>query len=135
MPEFGVQSLTAMALMTGFGCLFVVLGCALEHNWWSLFSLFIFVFSGVPLALCGISSSNEGDAFDGGQTETVLTETSHFLTAFFYVSGVSLTFILRHADVIQFSTLVWTLMGFMTLTMTVLFYFYQSKSHGDPVLA
>ena len=128
--EVGVQAITIMALLTGFGVLFVVLGCALADNWWPLMSLFIFIFAAVPLLLCGEPSSSTDFIMTSGN-DNILTDQAQFLTGFFGVSGVALNFVLWHGDVIYGSTLVWTLTGFLTLGCALGFFLWILKKPGS----
>eukprot|EP00667_Euglena_gracilis_P022392 EG_transcript_24909 len=129
----GLQAITVMALLTGFGVLFVVLGCALADNWWPLMSLFIFIFAGVPLLLCGEPTGTTD--FIVSSPDSILTDQAQFLTGFFAVSGIALNLVLRHGDVIQTSTLLWTLMGFATLAVAIGFFLWTLKKPSDLILS
>eukprot|EP01027_Heterolobosea_sp_BB2_P006225 GEZU01009437.1.p1 GENE.GEZU01009437.1~~GEZU01009437.1.p1 ORF type:complete len:135 (+),score=20.27 GEZU01009437.1:70-474(+) len=100
------------------GFFLCILGCALYRNWWSMFVLFLYVFTPVPDMLFGKSFANKDPL--GDNSTTFFNHFGALLTGFFAVSSLALCVMLAHIQVVPWQTMLFVLSSGIVFYLTAI---------------
>eukprot|EP00999_Lentomonas_sp_LEN2_P001564 NODE_2627_length_531_cov_72.759901_g2577_i0.p1 GENE.NODE_2627_length_531_cov_72.759901_g2577_i0~~NODE_2627_length_531_cov_72.759901_g2577_i0.p1 ORF type:complete len:136 (+),score=13.09 NODE_2627_length_531_cov_72.759901_g2577_i0:83-490(+) len=122
--------IAVLALLTGFGALFVILGCALTASWWPFFSLLTFSLSALPFSLCVNPQEQLDYVLSDGDESVTMSEMGKFLTGFFSTSGLAMIVVAVRAHEVAFGGLVWTYVGIGTLVGAFGYFMWVGRSRS-----
>lgn len=104
----GIVGIISLAFALATGLLLLILACALENNWWPLFTLFFFLLAPAATYVGKRGCGGESDDFGGSSTGS---DVGSFMTAVFVVSGLALPIVLQHSFVISSQAMALTIAG------------------------
>ncbi|CUM51623.1 uncharacterized protein AC631_02699 [Debaryomyces fabryi] len=121
------------------GFLLILLSCALYNNWKPLWVIVIFLIAPLP-NIIALSIESRRDDFltfsnDHGNNPTTLEEMSKFLTGVLLVSGISLPLTLYHTHLIQFGSMIMSIIGglivYVDIIIFIWFFSEEEDDHED----
>lgn len=130
--EIRISPLTRIISLSGFlasGFLFVILSCALYHNYYPLFGTLIFLLAPIPNSLFGKRESSDFMSDAAANTR----DFGHFLTGMFVTSGVTLPMVFYHCQLIGSVSCVMSMAGGLIIYLSIIIFswFFNSSWENE----
>lgn len=125
-----------LSAFLAFGFLLILLSCALYNNWLPLWVIAIFLVAPLPNIILSSIQSSRDDFLtfsnDRGNTPSSLEEAAKFITGLLIVSGISLPLTLYHTNLIDFGSMVMSMVGGLIVYGDIsVFIWFFSESEED----
>jgi len=121
-----MHKIIALATFFAIGVLLIILSCALESNWWSLFVVLIYAIAPIP----NIISSNL-IYLDDFTDDRSSNEVGYFFTSIFVVSGFGIPVVLTHIGVITTTSAALSVIGGLMVYGTIIGYRFFFNRRND----
>ncbi|ORX76110.1 vacuolar protein sorting 55 [Anaeromyces robustus] len=117
------------AFFFAIGVLLIILSCALESNWWSLFVVLTYAIAPLPNIIC--SNLSYEDFSDGSSSN----EVGYFFTSIFIISGFGIPAVLTHIGVITTLSATLSIVGGLMVYGTIIGYrfFFSRRYEYDSI--
>lgn len=113
----GIKALVGLAFAGSIGMTLLILGCALENDWWPFFVLIFYLLAPIPTVIAQRCIDHTG-----GQNGNYM-DPAIFLTMGCVVSAFGLPIVLDHANVITSTACYLTISGNVVIFLTILGFF------------
>ncbi|KAG4106653.1 vacuolar protein sorting 55 [Neocallimastix lanati (nom. inval.)] len=120
-----MQRIIGLAFFFSIGVLLIILSCAIESNWWSLFVVLTYAVAPIPNIICSNLSYNDG--FDDSSSN----EVGFFFTSIFIVTGFGIPAVLTHIGVITHFSASLSIIGGLMVYGTIIGYRYFFSRGND----
>jgi len=121
-----MQKIIGLATFFAIGVLLIILSCAFENNWWSLFIVIFYAIAPLPNILC--SNLNFYEDFSDDRSSN---EVGYFFTSIFIVSGFGVPAVLNHIGVISASSATLSILGGLMVYGTIIGYRFCFNRRND----
>jgi len=121
-----MHKIIGLATFFAIGVLLIILSCALESNWWSLFVVLIYAVAPIPNIICSNLSYYEDFSDDSSSNEV-----GYFFTSIFVVSGFGIPVVLTHLGVITSTSATLSVVGGLMVYGTIIGYRFFFNRRND----
>jgi len=123
----GVKAIIVLALCLFVGIICLLAGCAIEQNWWALFTLIGYIFAPLPNLIFERCPSG-----DFGDMERSWKDLGYFLTSCFVMTGIGFPLCFYHWGIIPWLTMLLALVGGAIIYISLLIYYHVfAKDHNE----
>lgn len=130
--ELRISPLTRIISLSGFlasGFLFVILSCALYHNYYPLFGTLIFLLAPIPNSLFGRKGYDTSDFMS--DTTNNARDFGHFLTSMMVTSGIVLPFVFYHCQLIGSVSCIMSMVGGLIIYLSIIIFSWFFSTSWD----
>jgi len=112
-----ICQLMGCAALCAVGITLMMLGCAIYKEWLALTTMIPFIFSLIPLLLCGLTKP--ADSMSSSSTEGWLDHLAQFIVGVSSLSAPALLLVLWHTDQIVWQCVLFFFAAFIVLALAI----------------